>query len=75
MFPWKDPAVSHPGFVDMTGRVLGCLTVVERAANTRHGTACWLCRCNLCGEQTVEQGCVIRAKLPQRCRNCRKTHA
>lgn len=40
---------------DLTGRVFGMLTVVERRSNTKYGTTAWLVRCE-CGEEKVSTG-------------------
>lgn len=64
--------------IDMTGQVLGDLTVVERRANSS-GKATWLCRCT-CGRTCVETGIALRyrASTPKlrwllACRTCRET--
>ena len=43
----------------MTGRKFGRLTVIERAENTKHGAARWLCQCE-CGNKTVVIGDELR---------------
>lgn len=48
-----------PGrFKDLTGKVFGYLTVIERGENTSRGQARWKCRC-VCGKETL----VTSAKL------------
>lgn len=70
-----DPA-RFEGPIDMTGRVLGDLTVVSRRPNTG-GAATWSCRC-VCGRTCVELGFQLRkrAKDPKlrhllACSTCR----
>lgn len=70
-----DPA-RFEGPIDMTGRVLGDLTVVSRRPNTG-GAATWSCRC-VCGRTCVELGGQLRhrAKDPKlrhllACSTCR----
>jgi hypothetical protein len=58
----------HPAFVDMTGKVCGDWTVLERAANTSNGNAQWLCK-HSCGHHQVVQGIALRSG-PPRCKGC-----
>ncbi len=53
--------------IDLTGQVFGRLTVIERAANSRHGQARWLCRCQ-CGKSKVVFGTNLRRGRIQSCR-------
>lgn len=39
-------------FTDITGKRFGRLVVIERAANTKKGSAKWLCLCD-CGKETI----------------------
>jgi hypothetical protein len=48
----------HPRFVDMLGRRIGRLVVVEEAP-TERGTARWLCKCD-CGETVIREGIYLR---------------
>ena len=41
--------------IDLTGRKIGRLLVVERACNDKWGGAYWVCRCN-CGNYVVVRG-------------------
>lgn len=41
---------------DLTGRTFGDLTVLEPAGSSPRGAALWLCRCALCGSETVIEG-------------------
>ena len=52
--------------IDLTGRKFGRLTVVERAGNTKHGAAKWLCICE-CGKETVVIGDELRNGNTQSC--------
>jgi len=66
-------------FVDMTGRRVGRLIVLRRAANV-NGNARWLCRCD-CGAEVIEEGIKLRRasaqfkagerNYPISCRACR----
>jgi hypothetical protein len=66
-------------FVDMTGKVIGHLTVVSRAANVA-GVAQWKCQCD-CGGTITRPGIALRAKITagtahlQRCKACRPKRA
>lgn len=52
---------AHPGFQDMTGKRIGRLTVISRAATT-NGNARWHCDCE-CGERCIVEGIRLRAVL------------
>ena len=39
---------------DLTGKVYGRLTVIERAENDKHGNTRWLCKCS-CGNECIVQ--------------------
>ena len=43
-------------FIDLTGQKFERLVVLGRVANTKNGTARWLCRCECGKETTVSQG-------------------
>lgn len=64
---------SHPGFQDMTGKVLAGCTVLRRAANV-NGNARWLVRA-ACGHEVILDGIALRAKAKAgqeyRCKACR----
>ena len=49
---------SQGRFKDLTGKVFGYLTVLERGENSKAGSARWKCRC-ICGRETL----VVSAKL------------
>ena len=47
--------------IDMTGKQIGPLIVIKRAANTRNGTARWLCRCTCgCNNEVIVRGDYLR---------------
>jgi len=54
--------------IEMTGAVLGRLTVATRAGSTAAGEATWVCRCS-CGATVVVAGYVLRRKT-QPTRSC-----
>jgi hypothetical protein len=60
-----------PNFYDMTGRILGCLTVL-REAPSHSSSAAWFCLCSQCGETTTELGYVLRQETRRwtRCGSC-----
>lgn len=60
-FYQEAPRLPHPALVDMTGRTVGKLTVVERFVDplSKTGSARWLCRCT-CGEEIVVRGSQLR---------------
>lgn len=60
----------HPGFVDMTGQVLGTWRVLGRLANAG-GNACWKCQCTVCGTTRSLPGIRLRANPRRRCYGCR----
>jgi hypothetical protein len=47
------------GLIDLTGKVFGLLTVVQREPNDQRGNAYWLCRCE-CGETAIVRGASLR---------------
>lgn len=51
---------------DMTGMTIGKLTVVGRAANDRHGRACWACLCG-CGNSVTVGGFNLRSGNTKSC--------
>jgi hypothetical protein len=64
--------LGHPGFIDMTGQVVGCLEVRSRAPTVhRVGNARWNCVCTLCGVSHVLEGIVLRSRKFARCPACR----
>lgn len=49
-----------PAFVDLTGRRVGKLTVIERGPNGSHKSILrWRCRCD-CGKETLSSGQMLR---------------
>lgn len=48
-----------PRLVDMAGRRIGNLLVIERVQN-RGRWAAWRCRCDLCGREVVRRGIELR---------------
>ena len=62
--------VSEANFEDLTGKVFGRLTVLERAKNK--GTRiCWHCQCN-CGNEVVANGGDLKSGHVQSCGCLRK---
>lgn len=53
-------------FIDMTGRVFGRHTVIERVGNSATNRARWLCQCE-CGTQLVVGGKELRRGSTQSC--------
>ena len=53
--------MSAYNFQDLTGKVFGQLTVIERAENTKDGKARWLCRCT-CGNECVVSAYDLKRK-------------
>lgn len=52
--------------IDMTGMVIGNLTVLRRAGNGHGKTAAWLCRC-ACGKECTAIGCNLRNGYTRSC--------
>jgi hypothetical protein len=55
-----------PLIVEMTGKVIGRLTVLRRDETKRGGQACWVCRCE-CGKETTVHGSNLRQGTTQSC--------
>lgn len=51
-FGQKSVLASMGTFVDLTGKIFGCLTVVERGENSKDGATRWLCQCT-CGNKNL----------------------
>ena len=47
-------------FIDMTGQVVGRLTVIEDSGIRRNGEILWRCRCE-CGAEVLVQGSHLRS--------------
>lgn len=62
--------MSHPGFVDLTGQVLGDFRVVARDGKNVKGEATWLVEHIVCGYRFVQRGPRLRERTPKRCRGC-----
>ena len=45
--------------IEMTGKKIGRLTVINRVDNAKDGTAMWRCKC-ICGKETVVSGKNLR---------------
>lgn len=45
-----------PEKIDMTGRVIGRLSVIEECGRDKHNKALWRCRCKCGNEVTVRGG-------------------
>lgn len=52
--------------IDMTGMVIGNLTVLRRAGSGHGKTAAWLCRC-ACGKECTAIGCNLRNGYTKSC--------
>lgn len=52
--------------IEMTGRVFGCLEVIEQSGNTLKGSALWSCRC-ICGNTCLYEGAVLRRGRTSSC--------
>lgn len=46
--------------IDLTGKIFGKLTVIERAGVTKNGNPTWVCKCE-CGNETVVSGDSLRS--------------
>ena len=55
-----------PSVVDLTGKSFGRLTVVSRAANSPHGKARWVCRCE-CGTDVTVVGATLTRGATSSC--------
>lgn len=55
--------------IDMTGKKVGRLTVIERVYDSNDRNAKWLCQCE-CGNYTVVHGTSLRSKYPTRSCGC-----
>lgn len=49
--------------IDMTGRVIGRLTVIEECGRDKHGAALWRCHCE-CGNEVTVRGSSLRSEHP-----------
>lgn len=56
--------------IDLTGKKFGRFTVIQRAANNKHGQAMWECECE-CGQRKIVAGYNLRNGNSQSC-GCRK---
>ena len=52
--------------IDMTGKRVGRLTIIEYAGKDKHGYALWRCQCD-CGEITIVSGASLRSGNTQSC--------
>ena len=52
--------------IDMTGRVVGRLLVIEECGRDAHGEALWRCRCE-CGKEVVVRGSDLRSEKTTSC--------
>lgn len=55
-----------PEKIDMTGRVIGRLTVIEECGRDTRGLALWRCRCK-CGNEVIVQGDNLRNEHTTSC--------
>ena len=61
-------------FIDLSGQRFGRLTVIERAANDKHGEPRWLCRCD-CGNHVIVLGSSLRSGHTKSCGCLQREHA
>ena len=55
-----------PKKIDMTGRVIGRLLVIEECGRDTHGNALWRCRCE-CGNEVIVRGDALRSENTTSC--------
>ena len=55
-----------PKKIDMTGRIIGRLTVIEECGRDKHGKALWRCRCE-CGNEVIVRGDSLRNENTTSC--------
>ena len=55
-----------PKKIDMTGRPIGRLLVIEECGRDAHGQALWRCRCE-CGNEVIVRGDSLRKELTTSC--------
>ena len=55
-----------PKLIDLSGKKFGYLKVIERAENTKHGEASWLCECK-CGTKKIIGGYRLRKGITKSC--------
>ena len=55
--------------IDMTGRVIGRLLVIEECGRDARGRALWRCRCE-CGNEIIVRGDSLRSERTTSCRCC-----
>lgn len=52
--------------IDMTGRIIGLLTVIEEYGRDAHGNVLWRCRCE-CGNEVIVRGDSLRNESTTSC--------
>src|SRR5258708_7290701 len=52
--------------IDMSGKTIGRMLVIDRAENTRKGKVCWRCVCK-CGTETIVTGSDLRTGNTRSC--------
>ena len=52
--------------IDMTGRIIGLLTVIEECGRDKHGKVLWRCRCE-CGNEVIVRGDNLRNEHTTSC--------
>ena len=57
--------------IDMTGRVIGRLLVIEECGRDARGRALWRCRCE-CGNEVIVRGDSLRREDITSCRCCKR---
>ena len=57
--------------IDMTGRTVGRLLVIEECGRDAHGRALWRCRCE-CGNEVTVRGDSLRHEDTTSCRCCKR---
>ena len=57
--------------IDMTGRVIGLLTVIEECGRSKDGQVLWRCRCE-CGNEVIVRGDHLRNEDTTSCGCCQR---
>ena len=55
-----------PKLIDLTGKVFGRLTVIERAGSDKHKNATWKCRCD-CNKEVIVRSDYLRKNEVKSC--------
>ena len=54
-------------FIDITGQTFGQLTAVKIAGRDKHKIILWVCKCNICGKETIVLGNYLRRGNAKSC--------